>query len=196
MITNLLALYAHICTGIIENSQVGVTEKTPVNAVAATGTLTVVAGGNKILNTNTVTIDTKVYTFKTVLTPTEGEVLIGANDTAALANLIFAINHTGTPDTNYKCAAVHPTVSGTSSNATTLVVTAKTKGVAGNSIATTETEAGTDKSWGAATLAGGINGTVGIANEICADATYLYHCIAANTVADANWRRISIGSVY
>jgi hypothetical protein len=171
-------------------------DKTPVNAVAASGTLTVGSGGSKILDGDTVTIGSKTYTFKTALTPTEGQVLIGANDTAALLNLKNAINHTGTPDTDYKCAAVHPTVTGTSSNATTLVVTAKTKGVAGNSIVTTETEAGTDKAWGAAHLEGGVNGTPGIANETCMDDTYLYCCITANTIADANWRRIALGSAY
>jgi len=171
-------------------------EKTPVNAVAATGTLTVAGGGNKILDGDTITIGTKTYTFKAALTPTEGQVLIGATDTSALLNLKNAINHTGTPDTDYKCAAVHPTVAGTSSNATTLVVTAKTKGVAGNAIATTDTEAGTDKAWGAATLAGGVDGTVGIENELCADGSYLYHTIVENTISDANWRRISLGSAF
>jgi len=171
-------------------------EKTPVNAIAASGTLTISAGGNNILDGDKVTIGSKVYTFKTILGTTEGNVLIGANDTAALANLIRAINHTGTPNTDYYCAAVHLTVTGTSSNATTAVVTAKTKGVAGNSIATTDTEAGTIMAWGAAVLAGGVNGTVGAANETCADTTYLYHCIEVNTIADANWRRIALGSAY
>lgn len=173
-----------------------IAEKTPVNAVAATGTLTVGSGGYKILDTDTVTIGSKTYTFKTALTHEEGEVLIGANDTAALLNLKNAINHAGTPDTDYSCAAVHPTVTGTSSNATTLVVTAKTKGTAGNAVVTTETEAGTDKTWGAAHLEGGIDGTPGAANEICVDGTYLYHCVTANTIADANWRRVALGSVY
>ncbi len=171
-------------------------EKTPVNAVAASGTLTVTSGGARILDGDKVTIATKIYTFKDTIGTTEGNVFIGANDTAALANLIHAINHTGTPNTSYYCAAVHPTVAGTSSDATTAVVTAKTSGVAGNAIATTDTEAGVIMAWGAATLAGGINGTVGVANETCADASYLYHCIAANTIADANWRRVSLGSVY
>lgn len=169
-------------------------DKTPVNAVAANGTLTVESGGSNIADDDTVTIGTKTYTFKTTLTPTEGEVLIGANDTAALLNLKNAINHEGTAGTDYSCAAVHPTVAGTSSDATTLVVTAKTKGAAGNTIATTET--GTNLSWGATTLAAGVNGTPGMANEICVDGTYLYHCVAANTITDSNWRRVALGSAY
>lgn len=42
----------------------------------------------------------------------------------------------------------------------------------------------------------GVDGTIGVANEIASDATYLYVCLAANTIADANWRRIAVGSVY
>ena len=46
------------------------------------------------------------------------------------------------------------------------------------------------------TSAGAANGTVGVANEICADDSYLYHCIGANTITGANWRRIAWGDVY
>ena len=46
------------------------------------------------------------------------------------------------------------------------------------------------------TSAGAINGTVGVANEICADESYIYHSVGANTVADANWRRIDRGEAY
>ena len=44
--------------------------------------------------------------------------------------------------------------------------------------------------------AGAVNGTEGITNEICADADYIYHCVGANTVSGANWRRIARGEVY
>ena len=44
--------------------------------------------------------------------------------------------------------------------------------------------------------AGAIAGTVGVTNEICADADYIYHCVGANTVTGANWRRIARGSAY
>jgi hypothetical protein len=44
--------------------------------------------------------------------------------------------------------------------------------------------------------AGAIDGTVGVTNEICADTDYIYHCVGANTVAGANWRRIARGLVY
>ena len=44
--------------------------------------------------------------------------------------------------------------------------------------------------------AGAANGTVGVANEICADESYIYHSVGASTVATANWRRIARGSAY
>lgn len=172
-----------------------VTEKTPVNAVAAAGTLTCTSGGNQIAAGYKVVIDTKEYTFVTPMGAVEGSVLVGATDTASLLNLKDAINR-DTPlskdGVKYKVAAAHPTVEGTSSNATTVVVTALTKGV--STIATTKT--GAEISWAHATLFGGVDGTVGAANEVCFDASYLYHCIAANTAADTNWRRIALGSVY
>jgi hypothetical protein len=293
-------------------------EKTPVNAVAATGTVTFSATGPAVHVANvqatgtltftgspstphdgdTVTIGTgaaeKVYTFKTTLTPTEGQVLIGADTAAALANLKLAINRTDATTNDgvkYKIAAVNPTVTADAIDATTLVITAIVAGTAGNAIASVGSNHG---AFGAATLEGGVdhvhetltvgedefvfvtsrtgagskeitvstntttmaentviainadstvataantgaavtvtaaikgaagnlivlsevatatavtnvtegklksgvNGTVGVANETCADGTYLYHCIAANTVADTNWRRVALGTVY
>jgi len=171
---------------------------TPVNAVSSRGTLTVTGGGSNIADGDKVTVDTKQYTFKTLLTPTEGEVLIGLTDTAALLNLLNALNHTGTPGTDYSCAAAHPTVLGQASTATTLVAEARTKGVIGNSIASTK-EIGAALSWDALVLGttrAGVNGTVGALREVVTDTSYLYMAIAANTIADANWRRIDLGSAY
>lgn len=93
----------------------------PISKSAATITLgasLIAADGTSITSNNTnvsdgdtLTVGGKTYTFKTALTPTEGEVLIGANADASLLNLIRAINHTGTPDTDYKCAAANVAVS-------------------------------------------------------------------------------------
>lgn len=121
---------------------------------SATGTLT--SDNTAPSDGDTVTIGTKVYTFKTTLTPTEGQVLINTTADAALLNLIRAINHTGTPGTDYSVAAANAFVSAASSvTSHTFAVTALTPGPAGNSIATTETSA--HLSWGAATLTGGAN---------------------------------------
>lgn len=118
----------------------------------ATGTLT--SNNTNVSNNDTVTIGSKTYTFKTSLTPTEGEVLIGADADASLLNLIRAINHSGTPDTDYKCAAANTQVTAaTSVTSHSFAVTAISSGLVGNSIATTETAA--TLSWSGLTLSGG-----------------------------------------
>lgn len=126
---------------------------TPVASVKAVKTLTGdgtnIAGAAILTSDNTapadgetVTIGTKVYTFKTALTPTEGQVLIGASADAALLNLIRAINHTGTPNTNYKCAAAHPThYADAAVTAHTISVRATTRTAATDALALAESSA-------------------------------------------------------
>lgn len=127
-------------------------------AVAATGVLT---GTSNFADTETVTIDTKVYTFQTTLTNVDGNIQIGGSLAASLQNLFDAINLTGTPGTQYAASmTLHPTVTATANDATTLTVTAKAAGTFGNTIATTETA--TNASWGGATLSGGSGGDVEI----------------------------------
>lgn len=120
----------------------------------ATGTLT--SDATAPSDGDTVTIGTKVYTYKTTLTPTEGQVLINGGADAALLNLIRAINHSGTPGTDYFVAVANTQVSAaTSVTSHAFAVTALANGTAGNAIATTETSS--HLSWGAATLSGGVD---------------------------------------
>lgn len=173
-------------------------EKTPVNAVAASGKL--VSTGTRVSDTETVTIGTTVYTFKTTLSTDPAvayEVLIGADTGAQATNLVAAIMGTSGEGTTYGTGTVaHTTVSAAVADTDDVALTAKTKGTAGNAIATEDTS--DQLSWygSETTLVDGVDGTVGVANETCADASYLYHCTAANTVADANWRRIELGSAF
>ena len=131
---------------------------THVNKFKAYTTLT--ATGN-CATTNTLTIDGKVYTMKSALTPTEGEILLGATAADSLANIKLAINRTD-PGTNdgvkYKVAAAHSSVSAETLTATTLFIQALTAGTAGNSIATTETLA--NMTLTGAVLANGTNNMV------------------------------------
>lgn len=175
-------------------THVAVETVTPVNAVAASSTIT--SDATAPSDGDTVTIGSIVYTFKTTLTPSAYQVLINTTAAAALINLKKAINATGVANTDYGTGTlVHPTVSAGAIAATTLVVTALTKGTAGNSIATTETSS--HLSWTSTVLAGGIAGTVSAeAGRLVYDGTYLYVTVAANTATDANWRRISLGSAY
>lgn len=69
-------------------------------------------------------------------------------------------------------------------------LTADVAGVLANLIATTEACA--NASFATVTLEGGIDGTVAKAGAIRVDASYLYVPLADNTVADANWCRLSI----
>jgi hypothetical protein len=121
--------------------------------VAATGTLT--STGTNVSNGDTVTINTTVYTFETSLSGTaNGQIHIGGSADASLLNLINAINHTGTPGTDYVNAAVDPTVSAaTSVTSHAFVVTALNSGASANTVVTTKSAA--TLSWGGSTLAGG-----------------------------------------
>lgn len=105
-------------------------------------------------DTQTVVVGGKTYTTQTVLTNVDGNVLIGANAAATLANLKAAINLEAGAGTTYAAAmTINPHVKATDVTATTLTVKSKVPGLIGNLIASTETQ--TNASWGAATLAGG-----------------------------------------
>ena len=119
----------------------------------ATGTLT--SSGVNVSGNDTVTIDTKVYTFRTA-PASEGHVDIGATAAISLDNLKAAINHTGTPGVQYICADAHPTVEATTNTDTVQTLESILGGVAGNLIALTTTAATLTPS--AATLTGGITG--------------------------------------
>ena len=104
---------------------------------------------------DTVTIDTKVYTYQTVLTDVDGNVQIAGTQALSMENLRRAINLDGVAGTDYATSmTAHPTVSATDT-ATTVVAEALIGGVEGNSIVTTEVS-GT-LSWGSGTLLGGDN---------------------------------------
>jgi len=125
-----------------------------VDGVASTGVLTLALNAG---NTETVTIDTKVYTFQTVLTDVDGNVLIGATPSDSLDNLIAAINldPAGAGTLYAASMTLHPTVSAAAGAGDTMDATAKDTGTDGDAIATTETLAGAGNQWGAAVLGGG-----------------------------------------
>jgi len=129
-----------------------------------TGAAPVAAAGN------TVTVGTQTYTFVTALstTPTANEVLVGATETASLANLANAVNGGTGSGATYGSPTVANTSASAVATASTVVFTALTKGLTGNGIATSAT--GTANTFGAATLA---NGTAGSTNDLLsiADAT-------------------------
>ena len=122
----------------------------PAN-VMATGVLTLSAN---VSNGDTVTTGTKTYTFQTVLTNVDGNVLIGASASDSIDNLIAAINLGAGSGTLYAAATTaNGFVSAAAGAGDTMNATALLGGTQGNYIATTETSA--TASWGAATLTGG-----------------------------------------
>lgn len=142
---------------------------------SATGTLT--SDNTNVADGETVVIGSTTYTFKTALTPTAGQVLIGANADASLLNLIRAINHTGTAGTDYANLGVtsvaNTQVSAASSvTAHAFAVTALAAGLAGNAIASTETSA--HLSWGAATLTGGTDSATTFTTAAASEFTKTY----------------------
>jgi flagellar hook protein FlgE len=132
-------------------------------ATAATGTLT--ATGNATAG-DTVTIGGTKYTFVSTLTTTPNEVLISSAasgaEAATLANLAAAINGGAGAGTTYSTGTgANASVTATS-GATTLSLTAKNAGSAGNTIATTVSLGGSSTfgaSFGTSvtTLTGGAN---------------------------------------
>jgi hypothetical protein len=111
------------------------------------------------LNTETVTIDGKVYTFQTSLTDVDGNVLIGSTTENSLENLRAAINlgrgenNEGKGTTYALAMTLHPTVQATNT-ATTLDIEAKLKGTGANSIVLAEALTNS-VGWGAGVMSGG-----------------------------------------
>lgn len=124
----------------------------------ATGFYTLAANAT---TTKTVTVGTKdgstpaVYTFKSAIT-TAFDVLIGANATATLANLVNAINNGPGSGVTYGTGTTpNFDVVANTLPATQIEVTAATAGTGGNSIASTTNDP--NGSWGGSTLSGGAN---------------------------------------
>ncbi len=125
------------------------------------------------------------------------DVLIGGSASETIDNLILAVSAGAGEGTNYGTGTTaNANVTAAVGDGDTMTATAKVKGVIGNAIGKSEDNANMDWDGVGAFLTGGIDGTVGVANETCADATYLYHAVAANTIADANWRRVALGAAY
>jgi len=161
---------------------------TPVHAATAAGVLTL--AGNAVA-AETVVIGDKTYTWRASVGATANEVLVGASASASIDNLIAAINGAAGSGTTYGSATVaHTQVTAAAGAGDTMDLSAKAIGISGNSIQTTETM--TNGSFGAVTLAGGVNATEGSAGDQMYDASYLYVANADVAITStAGWERIS-----
>lgn len=127
--------------------------------VVASGVLTFT--GNAV-DTQTVVIAGKTYTFQDSLTDVDGNVHVGADAAGSIKNLAAAINmdnngETGTTGVDYAASMSGQNYVQAFVTATTLTLKAEAPGSIGNLVTTTETLA--NASWGAATLENG-TGTV------------------------------------
>lgn len=114
------------------------------------GTLTI---DDVISDGDTITVDAKVYTFKTVLTNVDGNVLIGVDFAASQANFVAAMSLTGLPGVQYAgLMTIHPTVEIAAFFGDDAVLTAINSGVAGDTIVTVETFTAATPQFDAATL--------------------------------------------
>lgn len=124
------------------------------------------------------------------------DVLIGGTTEISIDNLVLAINAGAGAGTNYGTGTVANTsVTAVKASAATMTATAKIKGVIGDLIAVAEGLA--DGSWteGSTFLANGVDGTVTTIRKILIDASNIYIATAANTIADANWKKIALTSL-
>jgi len=167
----------------------------PVDAVAATGTITDGNTNNYDVN-QTITINGKAYKFVADLTEpaVEGEVHIGSTADDSLNKLVQAINRNtqlATPGVDYNVAAAHPDVTAGAVGAHATVLTAKVKGVVGNAITLTKVGA-----WGSVSggvLENGVDGTPGNARDIKIVAGQPYICLAdSDTTSVGTWKGLTI----
>lgn len=133
------------------------TMKTALSEAKATQTLTVT--GN-FAEGETVTVEGQTYTFRA--TPSRPyDVDLGVSAAVSLDNLKLAINAGANAGEYGVDTVAHPLVTATTNTDTTQVVEARSFGTTANNYLVSET--GANASWGAATLAGGVNP---VANEV------------------------------
>jgi hypothetical protein len=116
------------------------------------GTLTITG---TLASGNAVTIGTKVYKFGTTPATAEGSVQIGGTTATSIQNLSLAMTLGAGAGVKYTCAASHPSATICTLAAGTLIVRARTKGEAGDSIVSSAT--GASLNFGQANLVGGID---------------------------------------
>lgn len=134
---------------------------------------------------------------------TLGNAIATTENFNALTN-VFAANKLGTGTDCPAANAIAQLVSAitefdtqgvtAAANGATVVLTAAVAGVLGNDIDALETMA--NGSFATPTLLGGVDGTVAPVGTVMVDASWFYVAIAKNTISDANWRRIAVGTVY
>jgi len=148
----------------------------PVVPVAATGTLTI---ATQPTAADTITISqgdvTEVYTFVEVAED-DFDVALGLDVNATQIALAAVINDHSALVTAGAFAANDS------------VITAKVKGVIGNTIATTSEFTAETDGFAATTLGTGVDGTAGLDGQIRYAADKIYVSVGVSTTAVSNWK--------
>lgn len=152
-------------------------------SIQAVGTLTLT--GN-ITNGDQVELGGKTYTFQTVLTDVDGNVLVGGTAEASIDNLVAAINLAAGSGSTYAAATTaHPNSGAVKLTASTMRGYALAGGTAGNALTTTDpVDTGTAMSWGAGVLSGGTDNDAATAT-----------LTGASTVGGSEAARISAATI-
>lgn len=136
-------------------------------------------GGNSIATTETFTAVGNLF----------GAATLGSGASCSATNAVAALVAAITANDTQGILA-------TDGTGDTVDLVAEVAGVSGNSITLAKTLANGSFASSATALSGGVDGTVGSKHELRSTASYLYVCTDDNTVAGANWRRMSLGSAY
>jgi len=135
--------------------------------------------GNAIATTETFTAATNVFAAGTLGSGTN---CTAANAALAIIAAVLANDTQG--------------VTASAGTGTNVLLTADVAGMIGNAIAVSDTMANAALTSDATELSGGIDGTVTSGMKFMVDETYMYVCLAGNTTAGNNWRRVALGSIY
>lgn len=151
---------------------------------ATTVVVTTVASGPEYFGLVTTETSATLSWAATTAGPTvEGDVYLGQDPDEALMNLSRAVNHSGTPDVDYKCAAVHPSVLADAVlDAHSLTFTANALGAAGNGLATNTSSTGTILEFGSTVTLGGLEPSIA---PVVTTQRLLRVVIVANSAATA-----------
>lgn len=127
------------------------------------------------------------------------DVFVNGSAQNFIINLEKAIEATGTNGTDYyfTTPAARTDVAVSAKDASTMTLTALTKGVSGNSIVIGETLSNGGSVWagGATALSGGVNGQVGATGKIIFTADAVYCCTDGDkcTIADSSgWKSVAL----
>lgn len=140
----------HVAEKIIERVRANLTVFN--SGHCSRGTLSI---GGALASGNTITIGSTTYKFGTTLATADKSILINATAASCIQNLSLALILGAGSGVKYTSAASHPSTTLATLAAGSMVIRARTKGVAGDSIVTTAT--GATLTWGHGHLQSGVD---------------------------------------